>query len=147
MRRRGFTLVELAIVLIIFATTATALSMLAYKGYDWFSALDMNNSLKVESRTAAERIFHLAASNRGYKIDADNHGLSFADGSAARWEGARLEVRHKGQVTLLAQNVKDFSAIKREGVLTLNLVVEAPLRVHGGAVRLHEIYDSGVTPQ
>ena len=116
--------------------------MLAYKGYEAFGALCLQNATKAESQTAAERIFRLAAANGDYRIDSDNHGLHFADGASVRWHGDRLELQQNGRKSsLLSGVVKDFSAVKRGGVLTVNLAVEAVSRPQGRPLLLHEIYD------
>lgn len=142
MKQRAFTLIELMIVLAIMTVVLVPTGYLAIRGYQSFTALSIQASSKAECQRAAETVFRLAAANGGYTLENNHHGIAFRDGSRVRWRGDRLELTQRGQTrSLLSDSVRDFTAIARNGILTLNLSVEGQRRVRGAVIRLHEIYD------
>ena len=142
MRQRGFTLIELVIVLSLILILLVPLGTLVIQGYQSFTALSMQASSKAECQRAAESVFHLVARQPNYRIDKDHHGLRFADGSWVHFQNQRLELTQRGRTrVLLAGLVSDFTVIRHSKILTLNIAVLTKMHAHGQSQGLHEIYD------
>ncbi len=142
MKRRAFTLIELMIVLCILGILLVPVGYMATVGYQSFTMVSLQASSKADCQRSAEAIFRLAARNGGFQVDKDNHGLTFADGSKVRWQGDRLELTQGGHTrSLLVDPVREFTAVRHDQRLTLNLAIDCKRHAHGKAIRLHEIYD------
>jgi prepilin-type N-terminal cleavage/methylation domain-containing protein len=119
-RSRGFTLVEVLICLgLLGVLVYPVYSMVetTVKAYgDSIRQVDLRSEL---ARTEAQ-LKRLARANSNYKIDQDNRGLRWSDGSNLLWENKQLT--HKGRN--LVGNVDSFSLFKRDGAtfVTLRLV-------------------------
>lgn len=133
--RRGFSLIEVGMVMGLLALALTFTMTTAVQGYDSYNAWMRRANTKNECQRAVERIFRL--SRQGYRLDADNHGLRCGS-HRVRWENNQLKLDHE---VLLPGLLRDFSAVRRGPVLTLNLTLEVPYRRRGAPLLLHEIYD------
>lgn len=141
MRRRGFTLIEIAIVVGLTAIMLLPILALSVSAYREAEALSRTADLKNEAQAAAARVFRLAGP--GFRLDADNHGLRSADGARVRWEGDRLLL---GGRSLVPQPVADFTATVEGRRLTLHLAVRAAVRANGPEEVRHFFFDREVAP-
>lgn len=123
-RGRGFTLIEVAIVLALVSLLLAPFLDMVVSVYREGRSMAMQADLKAEAEGAAYRLFRRAAAGP-YRLEADNHGILFADGSRARFRDGLLTL--EGQATPLS----DFTATRRDGVLTLHLAFQAPAHAGG----------------
>ena len=125
MRRRGFSLIELAIVLILVGLLGTAVA----QTYRSSNALLVSTSLQAQRRMdtsrAALRIF---TAGQGGTILPDQSGMNLADGGQLRWRGGKVWLRGH---SLLSDPVRDFTLVRRDGRLHVTFVLEAPRVYHG----------------
>lgn len=122
--RRGFTMIELAIVLGVMALLLTPFLDLVVSVYRETRNLSVQADLMAEAERTANAIFGRAALGP-YHLHPDNHGIRFADGSEVRFRDGMLRM---GQQAI---PLEDFAAIRRDGVLTVHLCFQAPKRVGG----------------
>lgn len=127
MRRRGFTLIEVAIVAAIIAIVLGPLLEMAVACYREFHHAAIRSDLRSQASSASHRVFGEAKRAGGAVVDDDNRGVQFPGGDRVRWQEDRLVVEAAdGQERLLTRSVKHFSA-HRDGellVLTLELSPE-----------------------
>jgi prepilin-type N-terminal cleavage/methylation domain-containing protein len=134
--RRGFTLVELAIVLAVMSIVSVpAVSAIIHLKRE-AAAFQTIADLRTESRGAVSRIF--ARAKGGYQIQSDNAGLNFKDGSILRYENERLML---GGRSLIKYPVTAFTVVRRGKRLTVNLTLEAVPTRTGKKVQYRNIYD------
>lgn len=121
-------MIELAIVLALVALITAPLFDMVASLYRQAEAMARQSDLKAEAEGAAYRTFR-----RGRPIlHASNQGATFADGSQVLRVGDRLFLRTgQGERALTEHPVEDFTLHRRDGVLTLHLVLRAPLRAGG----------------
>lgn len=141
MTRRGFTLIEVAIVVAMTAILMLPLLALGVSAYRESEALSRTADLKNDAEAAAARIFRHTAG--GFRLDPDNHGLRGADGAAVRWEGDRLLL---GSRRLVPHPVADFTATRDGRRLTLHLALRAAVRAGGPEEVRHFFFDREVAP-
>ncbi|MBT9586146.1 prepilin-type N-terminal cleavage/methylation domain-containing protein [bacterium] len=127
MKRRGFTFVELSIVLFLYGILASVLVVSFVSLLRIYHSAQIQADLKLETQRAAARIFHMAASGR-CRIEADQSGLTFANGVQLRRRGSELWL---GKARLLARPVRDFLALRQGQQLTLVFELNAPVRYQG----------------
>jgi prepilin-type N-terminal cleavage/methylation domain-containing protein len=141
--RKGFTLIEVAVVTALLALTLFPLLEMTAASYDHYGSLAIQAGLKADADALAYRIFgRVAANPRACQLDADNHGIRFADGAAVRWqEGMVWWIGPSGRRPLMEVPVSEFNLVRQGGLLTLNLELRAPARVHGPAVAYRNLYD------
>ena len=132
--RRGFTLVEVAIVLALTTVLLAPFLDLVASAYREFRNLQVQADLKAEAEATAYRLLGRAAAGP-FRLDSDNHGLSFADGGRARFQDGVLTMDER------VLPLSDFTATWSQGVLTLHLAFQAPLRVGGAAQPRHFFFD------
>lgn len=126
MRRRGFTLIELAIVIATLAVFLGPFLKMAADTYRFGHAVMARAELANEAASAAFRVFAIAARNHGYHIDPDNRGLSFADGTRVVWRKTQVLQTRAGRQQVLATDVRQFTAVRREGVLAVTIELCRP---------------------
>lgn len=143
MRRRAFTLIEAVIVMSLILICMVPVGLLIDNGYKSFTALSMQAQLKSQCQLASESIFSQMARRPAFRVDADHHGVKWADGGQVRFDQGRLELRQRGRVKNLLPEVDlvDFTVVQKGAVVTLNLQVESKAQPHGRPVKMHEIYD------
>lgn len=140
--RRGFTLVEVAIVLAIM--NILVVPMLGYVYHLKLESANLReiSDLRTEARATAEKIFQHAAS--GFKIQADNASLVFKDGARVFWKDNEL---YLDEQKLTSHKVPSFVAIRRNKTLTLNITLERKTSRPGrDPVQYRNIYDYEVAP-
>ncbi|GMU51359.1 MAG: hypothetical protein AMXMBFR33_05050 [Candidatus Xenobia bacterium] len=127
MKRRAFTLIEVTMVLAVITIVSGPFFMLFLSEYRQFARFSRKADLTNEAARAAYSVFGLASRMPDFKLDPDNHGLRFADGSHVVYRGGRLELeRAGGRRPLTRSRVVDFTAIRHGDRLTLNLALECP---------------------
>jgi len=124
---RGFTMIEVAIVLGLMALLLTPFLDLVVSVYRETHSLSVQADLMAEAERTAHGLFRRAALGP-FHLHPDNHGIRFADGSEVRFRDGMLQM---GQQAIPLQ---DFTAIRRNGVLTVHLCFQAPTRA-GGPVK------------
>ena len=133
--RRGFTLIEVAIVLAIIAMVTfplfDSMMWLLREGKTFHQQAD----LRLESRQAIEHIKRKA--NRGCTITPDNAGLDFKDGSRLRWQDGSLELDGHA---LTQARVDSFLVHRRDRRLVVNMVLSSP-PMRDRILRYRGIYD------
>jgi len=139
MLRRGFTFPEVAMVIPLFLVIAAVMLQLFMVFTTELQTAALQGDLKLEMRQAAARIYSRAAAH-GWRLDADNRGLSLGDGTRVRWEGDRLLLDRQ---SLLKRPVKLFLATTWERQLVLTLEVEAPNRWRGDPARQRMVFVGG----
>ncbi|MFN8610461.1 MAG: prepilin-type N-terminal cleavage/methylation domain-containing protein [Vulcanimicrobiota bacterium] len=137
-QRRGFTLVEILVVLCLMGLLIVPLGMLLDSGYQHFTALSRTADAKNDCSQARERIFTWLARHPKYRLDQDNHGLS-AGGSRLRWHDQQLLLDGH---SLLRWPVRDFSVIPGPSGLILNLSLDVQVDSRRPVLKIHEIYDA-----
>ncbi len=143
---RGFTMIELAIVLGLMALLLTPFLDLAVSVYRETRSLSVQADLMAEAERTANAIFRRAALGP-YRLDPDNHGIRFADGSEVRFRDGMLRMGQQAAlnpppgVAFGAIPLQDFAAIRRDGVLTVHLCFLAPIRAGGPVEPRHFSFD------
>lgn len=137
--RRGFTFIEVAIVIPLFSMLALVMFQLFVVFTTELQTAALQGDVKLEMRRAAARIYSRAAAS-GWRLDADNRGLRLGDGTRVRWEGDRLML---GRQSLLQRPVKLFLATSSGPELALTLEVEAPNRWRGEPARQRMVFEGG----
>ncbi len=132
--RRGFTLIEVVLVLALTGVLLAPFLDLVTSAYREFRSLQVQADLKAEAEATAYRLLGRAAAG-AWRVDPDNHGLSFADGGRARFQDGVLTLDGRTLPLL------DFTVTQRQGVLTLHLAFPAPLRVGGPSQTRHFFFD------
>ena len=141
-RRSAFTLVEIVVVICLMAILLVPFGLLAQYGYRHYLSVAHQADAKTECQRASERIFHWLANHPKYRLDADNHGLTGADGSHVFWTGQGLLLQQSSRSQeLLSRPVRDFTVTPHKNGVTLNLCVELSYDSRRPTVLLQEIYD------
>ena len=122
--RRGFTMIEVAIVLGLMALLLTPFLDLVVSVYRETQSLSVQADLMAEAERTANAVFRRAALGP-YQLHPDNHGIRFADGSEVRFQDGTLRMGRQ------AIPLQDFAVIRRDGVLTVHLCFQAPTRAGG----------------
>lgn len=136
---RGFTMIEVAIVLGLVALLLTPFLDLVVSVYRETHSLSVQTDLMAEAERTANALFRRAALGP-YQIHPDNHGIRFADASEVRFQDGILRMGQQAAlnpppgVAFGAIPLQDFAAIRRNGVLTVHLCFQAPTRA-GGPVK------------
>jgi prepilin-type N-terminal cleavage/methylation domain-containing protein len=139
---KGFTLIELMIVLAILTVVTTPFLVLVARAYDGLQSVYLQTSAMFESQSAADRIFERLAARTGARIDPDNHGIVFGDGSHVSLRQGRLLLQDKrGLQSLLPYQVSDFTVRRHQSTVTLGIEVEMQGHVHGPVRRFYQLFD------
>ena len=136
--KRAFTLVEVLIVVPLMLILTLVGGQLLMTARDELQGVALQSDLRQEMRRAAARIY--AQARGGYRLDADNRGLTTRAGQHVRWEGRALTV---GRQPLLSQPVVLFLATRQAGELVLTLEAEGPRRWHGPPVHQRMVFQGG----
>lgn len=141
-RGRGFTLVEMiAVIAVLTVMSGSFLHMFAGM-YEQLRSVARQADLKADCQRASAVVFRAVAGDPLAVLDADNHGLRFANGSHVYWDAHDLvEVQRDGRRTLIVRDVADFTVLHSKDVWTINLVVRASTRTHGAPVSYRLICD------
>ncbi len=89
--RRGFTMIEVAIVLGLMALLLTPFLDLVVSVYRETQSLSVQADLMAEAERTANAVFRRAALGP-YQLHPDNHGIRFADGSEVRFQDGTLRM-------------------------------------------------------
>ena len=128
MRRRGFTLIEVVIVMSLVALLTAPLLDFAVSFYRHGEAMARQSDLKAEAEGMAWRLFRRGAP----RLHPDNQGATFPDGSEVRRRRDDVVLRTpQGERALNEHPVEDFTLHRRDGVLVLHLRLRAPLHARG----------------
>lgn len=138
MRRRGFSLIEVAIVLILVGLMGTAITQSYRSCNAFFVSASLQAQRRLDTSRAALRIF---TAGQGGTILADQSGMDLADGGQLRWRDGKVWLRGH---SLLSQPVRDFTLIRRDGRLHVTFVLEAPRVYHGLNRTLRYQYSQGM---
>lgn len=140
MKRRGFTLIELGIVISIMAillVSTTDLIVQLYREHDHVAQLAQ---LKTSTTGAAHKAMQKLDAGP-FTFDTDNKGLKFASGDSLRWKGKELiYTGASGERSIWADGVLHFSAYKRGPTTTLTFELETP-RTDRGAQPYRATFD------
>jgi prepilin-type N-terminal cleavage/methylation domain-containing protein len=134
--RRGFTMIEVAIVLGLMALLLTPFLDLVVSVYRETQSLSVQADLMAEAERTANAVFRRAALGP-YQLHPDNHGIRFADGSEVRFQDGTLRMGQQAAlnpppgVRFGGIPLQDFAVIRRDGVLTVHLCFQAPTRAGG----------------
>lgn len=139
MIRRGFTLLEVCMVVFFTGILTTATLMLVISAIAIFDTLTLQAQLKADTGLAAQRIFHLA--RKGCRIAPDQSSLLLREGGEIRFQDHNLWM---GGRPLLKVPIQDFLVIRREGQLHLTFVVLARQRWKGPPVQQRLTYQQSV---
>lgn len=121
-RARGFTLVEVAIVLAILAVMSfPAMEMFEQVGRQHRRALAISD-LKTSCTRA---LSHLSAFSSKIQIDQDQRGATLPQGKL-QWRGETLTLTRDGHSTTLLSGVRHASLFRRDGAVYLTLEVASP---------------------
>lgn len=128
MSRRGFTLVEVAIVTSLVALLTVPVLDFALSFYRHGEAMARTSDLKAEAEGLAWRLFRRGTP----RLHPDNQGATFPDGSEVRRRGDRVLLRTAGGERALNEHpVEDFTLHRRDGVLVVHLRLRAALHAGG----------------
>jgi prepilin-type N-terminal cleavage/methylation domain-containing protein len=141
MRRRGFTLIEIVIVLAILGTISTPFLALSSSTYREFKSISMVAALKTDCDQAGYQVLHAAAGGGAFHVDADNHGVAFANSVRVHWERGGLTVNDHGQVrTLPWPHVTDCCLVRDGQTLDVTVWVAGPQRPGGAPMQSYGSY-------
>jgi hypothetical protein len=127
-------MIEVAIVMGLMALLLTPFLDLVVSIYREIHSISLQADLMAEAERTANGLFR-RASLGPYQLHPDNHGIRFADGSEVRFQEGILRM---GQQAI---PLKDFAAIRRNGVLTVHLCFQAPTRAGGPLEPRHFSFD------
>ena len=128
MRRRGFTLLEIAIVASLIAILTVPVLDFALSFYREGEAMARQSDLKAEAEGLAWRLFRRGAP----RLHPDNQGATFPDGSEVRRRGDLVVLRtSSGERALNEHPAEDFTLHRRDGVLVLHVRLRAALHAGG----------------
>lgn len=136
MKRRAFTLIEVAMVVFFTGILGTATLMLFMSWNSTFQTLTLQAQLKAEARLAAQRIFNLAAGRS--RILEGQRGLRLENGSQIYWKDQKIWWQGR---SLLSQPVRDFMVTRRDGLLHLTLILESRQRWRGAPTQVRFEFD------
>lgn len=137
-KRAGFTLIEIVIVCVIVGLVTAPFLEVYGNLYGSLHSVARQSALKSAAQRATAAVFRGLIRDPQAVLDADNHGLRFADGQHIYWDG---HVLRNGPTPLIDDPVTDFSVVHAHGVWTINLAVSAPLHNHGRPVSLRWVAD------
>jgi prepilin-type N-terminal cleavage/methylation domain-containing protein len=137
-RRRGFTLIEVLVVMIVVSTASGAFLAMYLGIYDSLHSVAAQADLASDARRASAVVFRSLAADPGASIAADNHAIHFTDGHSVGWDGQRV---HGLERDLGTHHVTDFSIVREAGVWTLSVEITDPARPRGGPVRCRYVAD------
>ena len=142
MRRRGFTLIELTVVIVILTMVLGPFLFLAVSTYRQFKSIAMTAGLKTASDHAGYAVLRVVAHGGDWHLDDDNHGVTCADGSRAWWQPPNLIVTQHGVKRQIAlQSVTDLNMLRHGSTLTVNVTVQGPQHPGGPPITSHSSYD------
>ncbi len=118
MTRRGFTLIEVLIVMSILGFMAVIFGELFMSEYRLFHTVASLTELRTEAEGAAARVLR---HGRG-TIDADNRGVHFADGTVVRWTSQGLLLNGR---PLTTHKVTMFAAVRHGKALEVVVALES----------------------
>ena len=116
---RGFTLIEVLICLGLLAVLVYPVYTMVETTMKAYSSSIRQMDLRSELARTEAQIKRLTQANSKYKIDPDNRGMQWPDGSKLLWE--KRQLIHKGQN--LVNNVDSFSIFRRSGTTVVTLLL------------------------
>ena len=138
MRRRGFSLIELAIVLILVGLLGTTVAQTYRSCNAFFVSTSLQAQRRMDTSRAALRIF---TAGREGTILPDQKGMNLSDGGQLRWRDGKIWLRGH---SLLNEPVRDFTLVRRDGRLHVTFVLDAPRVYHGANQVLRFQFSQGM---
>lgn len=121
--RRGFTLIEILVVLAIASVVLAPFCMLTVMMYREMRHTAAEASLRTEQQALAARIFAAVERGGGGTITADNRGIRLRDGSMVAWSEESIWC---GRRRINRLPVSDFAVVRSGGRLVVSFSLASP---------------------